>query len=52
MNRLNMDKFTRGCRSHARTGRVGDATEDVRGITVRGVRRASDGERGASLEIA
>ena len=33
----------------ARTGRVGDASEDVRGITVRGVRRAGDGERGASL---
>lgn len=33
----------------ARTGRVGDAPEDVRGITVRGVRRAGDGERGASL---
>jgi len=32
-----------------KAGRVGDASEDVRGITVRGVRRAGDGERGASL---
>ena len=55
MNHLNMDGVTRGClsiniASLARTSRVGDATEDVRGITVRGVRRAGDGERGASLE--
>ena len=47
MNHLNMDGDTRGClsiniASLARTSRVGDATEDVRGITVRGVRRAGD----------
>lgn len=56
MNHLNMDKVTRGwfrIASHReRTRRVGDATEDVRGITVRGVGRAGDGERGASLESA